>query len=176
MEENMTIRKATDADFSRILEIYAAARAFMCRSGNPTQWPDGYPQPDIVAQDMEKGYLYVMTEGGRIYGCFMLCDGPDVTYQQIFDGQWGYDTPYGVIHRVAGDGTKRGVVAACAAFARQYYRHLRIDTHRDNLPMQRSLRSAGFTHRGTIFLENGDPRLAYDWADTVAPPAPDPQG
>ena len=165
METTLTIRKASSADLPRVLEIYAAARQFMCETGNPTQWAGGYPQPTIVEEDVAKGQLYVMTEEDRICGCFMLCPGPDVTYKQIFDGQWGYGTPYGVIHRVAGDGSRRGIVASCVAFARQHFRHLRIDTHRDNLPMQRSLTAAGFTHRGTIFLEDGDPRLAYDWAD-----------
>ena len=163
MEENTFIRKATMADIPRVMEVYAAARQFMKESGNPTQWTEGYPQIALVEQDVTEGRLYVMTEEERIFGCFMLCAGPDPTYMQIFDGNWGYDTPYGVIHRVASDGSKRGVVTSCVAFARQYYCHLRIDTHRDNLPMQRALQRAGFEYRGTIRLENGDPRLAYDW-------------
>lgn len=167
MEKNVEIRRATTADVPRLLEVYAGARQFMRQSGNPTQWTEGYPQRALVEKDIAEGCLYVMVEDARIFGCFMLCAGPDPTYKQIFDGHWGYDTPYGVIHRVAGDGSRGGIVAGCVAFARQYYRHLRIDTHRDNLPMQRSLQRAGFTHRGTILLENGDPRLAYDWnADT----------
>ena len=165
MEENTFIRKATMADIPRVMEVYAAARQFMCESGNPTQWTAGYPQIALVEQDVTDGRLYVMTEAERIFGCFMLCAGPDPTYMQIFDGNWGYDTSYGVIHRVAGDGSKRGVVASCVAFARQYYHHLRIDTHADNFPMQRALQRAGFVYRGTICLENGDPRLAYDWAN-----------
>lgn len=159
------IRKATTADIPRLLEVYASARQFMQQNGNPTQWTEGYPQRALVEKDIADGRLYVMMEEERIFGCFMLCAGPDPTYMQIFDGNWGCDTSYGVIHRVAGDGSKRGVVASCVAFARQYYHHLRIDTHEDNLPMQRSLRRAGFVHRGTIFLENGDPRLAYDWVE-----------
>ena len=167
MEKTTVIRKATKADLPRVMEIYASAREFMRQSGNPTQWVEGYPQQVLVEQDMAAERLYVMTEGKCIFGCFMLCAGPDATYNQIFDGQWGCDTPYGVIHRVAGDGSRGGIVAACVAYARQYYPHLRIDTHQDNLPMQRSLQRAGFTLRGTIFLENGAPRLAYDWVDTT---------
>lgn len=167
MEKNAQIRKATMADIPRLLEIYASARQFMQQSGNPTQWTEGYPQQALVEQDIAEERLFVMTEDTRIFGCFMLCAGPDPTYKQIFDGRWGYDTSYGVIHRVAGDGSRGGIVIGCVAFARQYYRHLRIDTHQDNLPMQRALQRAGFIHRGTIFLENGDPRLAYDWIDTT---------
>jgi len=164
---NTVIRQAKGSDLPRLLEVYAAARQFMCRSGNPTQWENGYPQENLVRQDVDAGRLYAVVEKDRICGCFMLCDGPDATYSQIFDGRWGLDAPYGVIHRVAGDGSRRGILASCVAFARQRYNHLRIDTHEANLPMQRALIAAGFTHRGTILLENGDPRLAYDWADAL---------
>ncbi len=40
-------------------------------------------------------------------------------------------------------------------------RNLRIDTHLKNLPMQRSLKKAGFTRCGTIFTRDGTPREAY---------------
>ena len=43
---------------------------------------------------------------------------------------------------------------------------MRIDTHAENLPMQRALEKAGFTPCGMIYLiggrEDGDPRLAYE--------------
>ena len=34
----MRIRKTTESDFDRIMEIYAYAREFMARTGNPNQW------------------------------------------------------------------------------------------------------------------------------------------
>ena len=162
MEKNTLIRKATMADIPRVMEVYATARQFMKESGNPTQWTAGYPQAALVEQDVTEGRLYVMTEEARIFGCFMLCAGPDPTYMQIFDGRWGYDTSYGVIHRVASDGSKRGVVASCVAFARQYYCHLRIDTHRDNRVMQHLVEKAGFRYCGIIYVDDGTERLAYD--------------
>ena len=157
------IRPATASDLPRLQQIYAAARQYMRRSGNPTQWSGGYPADEVLLQDIREGRLYVMEQDGTSYACFMLCDGPDPTYAKIYDGAWASDTSYGVIHRVASDGSVSGVLGRCVAYARQQYGHLRIDTHRDNLPMQRALRAAGFVHRGTIFLANGDPRLAYDW-------------
>jgi RimJ/RimL family protein N-acetyltransferase len=39
---------------------------------------------------------------------------------------------------------------------------LRIDTHEGNTVMRRMLEKHGFVHRGTIHLENGDPRVAYE--------------
>ena len=32
------VRPVKTEEIDRILEIYASAREFMCRSGNPTQW------------------------------------------------------------------------------------------------------------------------------------------
>lgn len=38
---------------------------------------------------------------------------------------------------------------------------IRIDTHRDNKPMQHLLNKNGFRYCGIIYLEDGDERLAY---------------
>jgi RimJ/RimL family protein N-acetyltransferase len=36
-----------------------------------------------------------------------------------------------------------------------------VDTHQDNVVMQRILEKLGFTYCGIIFVANGTPRLAY---------------
>lgn len=157
------IRKATHNDITRILEIYNSAKNFMHTHGNPNQWNGTYPDKDLLRADVEKGHLYVMyDEKNTVYACFALIGGIDATYLEI-DGKWTSDEPYGTIHRIAGDGTVHGVFAECAAFARTIYRHLRVDTHEDNKPMQRAVLRDGFKYAGIIYLENGDPRLAYDW-------------
>ena len=106
------IRPATEADLPRILQIYASARSFMARSGNPTQWGDRFPLPQWLEEDIRLRRLYAVEADGRLCGCFMLCGGPDPTYA-VIDGSWGKDAPYGVLHRVASDGTQRGIVSAC---------------------------------------------------------------
>ncbi|MDO4502632.1 MAG: GNAT family N-acetyltransferase [Coriobacteriia bacterium] len=55
----MLIRPATPADFARINQIYAQARDFMVRAGNPTQWAGGYPQQAMLDDDVARGNLYV---------------------------------------------------------------------------------------------------------------------
>ena len=37
-----------------------------------------------------------------------------------------------------------------------------MDTHADNAPMRHLLEKSGFSHRGTIYVEDGTPRLAFD--------------
>ena len=39
--------------------------------------------------------------------------------------------------------------------------NLRIDTHEKNIPMQGCLAKNGFARCGIIYLEDGDPRIAY---------------
>lgn len=156
------IRLAQQQELPRLLKIYEQAKLYMRQTGNPTQWADGYPGRERLLEDMAAGQLYVIEENGRLCACFLLAPGPDPTYARIIDGTWGCDAPYGVLHRVASDGTLRGVLKQCVAFAARRFSHLRIDTHRDNAPMQRALAREGFVYRGIIFTHDGSPRLAYD--------------
>ena len=154
------IRLAKPGDLPRLLEIYEQAKEYMRHTGNPTQWAGNYPGQQRLLGDIAAGQLYVLEEDG-LHACFMLAPGPDPTYALI-EGQWGFDTPYGVLHRVASDGSIRRVLQKAVDFAAQRFDHLRIDTHADNAPMQRALAREGFVLRGIIYTHDGSPRLAYD--------------
>ena len=160
------IRLAQATEIDRILEIYAAARAFMQANGNPTQWGNHHPPQEILLDDIAKQNLYVVEDGGKLIGCFALIGGEDPTYLHI-DGAWRSHTPYGTLHRVASDGSRRGVFTECAAFAKTKFDHLRIDTHEDNQSMQTVVKRNGFQYTGVIICANGTPRLAYDWLASV---------
>ncbi len=157
------IRLATHADMPELQRIYATARAFMKANGNPNQWKDTHPAKELLESDIASGILYLAQEDGLPYGAFVLADGPDPTYGYIEGEGWCSQTPYAVIHKVASDGTHRGFLHMVVAYAKERFSHLRIDTHADNLPMQNALAKEGFSHRGTIYLQNGESRLAYDW-------------
>ncbi len=158
------IRLAKKEEIERIMEIYDAARAFMRAHGNMNQWINGYPSAEELLGDIARGNLYAFEDcDGTIYACFALIAGIDPTYGVIDGGSWKSDTPYAAIHKVASDGTHKGVFAECVAFARERHTHLRIDTHHDNLPMQNAVTKEGFEYRGVIYLANGDPRKAYEW-------------
>ncbi len=154
------IQKANISQLPRIMEIYEKARIFMAQSGNPDQWGTAYPPEEMIRQDIQDGKSYVNLEGDEIRGVFYFAVEADPTYGYI-DGAWLNDAPYGVIHRIAVDGSGRGVAAECFAFAAQHCENIRIDTHEKNIPMQRCLTKNGFTRCGIIYLEDGDPRIAY---------------
>ena len=158
------IRLAEARDFDEILRIYDAARAFMRRSGNLKQWADGYPQPPLLKSDMKKKQLYVWEEDGVVHGVFAFILGEDPTYAYIEDGQWLNSLPYGTIHRIGSDGKAHGLLREALSFALTKTNQVRADTHRDNAPMQHVLAKNGFVRCGIIYLENGDPRIAYHYA------------
>ena len=155
----LIIRPARLEDMEKILEIYRLARLFMMENGNPTQWKDGYPQRELLEADIRQNQLYAVLRDGEICGAFVFFVGDDPTYAYI-EGSWRKDTPYGVIHRIAGVGG--GVFDAALDFAKSGADHLRIDTHADNKPMQHLVEKAGFSPRGTIYVADGTARIAYD--------------
>ena len=152
---------AREEDLPRILEIYDIAKAYMRANGNPNQWNGAYPDPETLRTDIEKQRLYVYKKDGRIHGVFMLLLEEEPTYSYIENGSWREETPYGTIHRLAGDGEVKGLFAKCVAFCEKKVPYLRADTHFDNHTMQHLLEKNGFECRGIIYLKNGDPRIAY---------------
>lgn len=159
------IRLAQPQDLDAIEAVYAAARAYMAASGNPHQWGDsGYPHRDLLAADIEKKQLYAITEKDEIHGVFAFMLGDDPTYGYIEDGSWPNDKPYGTIHRIASDGQIKGMFTRAFDFCRERADEVRIDTHRDNKTMQHVVQKHGFKRCGIIYLENGDPRIAYQFS------------
>ncbi len=141
----------------------------MRESGNLKQWTDGYPSADVFRQDIEKGVSYVVEQDGKVAATFALIPGPDVTYANIYEGQWLNAEPYYVIHRIASRRGVRGVLKAVLDYAFQLTHNIRIDTHRDNAIMQHLMQKNHFQYCGIIYLLNGDERLAYQRKDVRLP-------
>ena len=160
----MEIRQAIQGDLDAILNIYGQARSFMRQQGNMQQWTNGYPQKELVEADIQNKNCYVCVLGKEIVGVFCYFQKPDPTYANIYEGSWLNDAPYGVIHRIAVNTHRKGIANACYDFALSKCPNLRIDTHHDNHPMQRSLAKYGFQRCGIIYLASGDPRIAYQIA------------
>lgn len=162
----MEIRHATEKDFHRIMEIYAHARHFMEEHGNPNQWgPTNWPPEALIHTDIADHNSYVCIYNEKIVGTFFYQYGEDIepTYRIIEGGKWLDDSAYGVIHRVAGDGTVSGIGKSCIDWAFEKCGHLRMDTHGDNQVMQNVLKKNGFVFCGTIYVtEDSYPRLAYE--------------
>ena len=144
----------------RIAEIFSYARKQMVENGNPSQWKDSRPSMDLVKKDIENGNSYVMEEDGRIIGTFAFIVGIEPTYLEI-EGQWLDDAPYATIHRIASDGSTKGVFETVLSFAESFGVDIRIDTHKDNKTMLHLIEKNGFVKCGIIFVDDGTPRLAF---------------
>lgn len=162
----MEIRHSTEKDFTQIMEIYDYARRFMAEHGNPNQWgPTHWPPEQLIHNDILSGTSYVCVHEKRVVGTFFFLTGIDIepVYRHIENGKWMNDSAYGVVHRLAGDGSVKGIGEFCLSWAYRQCGHLRIDTHGDNIVMQNLLKKMGFTHCGTIYVEEDNyPRLAYE--------------
>ena len=156
----MIVRPSAFSDLPRILEIYARAREFMRLSGNPTQWGDDRPRELAVRDDIERGVSCIVEAEGNAVGVFAFIIGDEPTYRKI-DGRWLNDAPYGTVHRIASSGEVGGVFSACLEFCFSRMPNIRIDTHRDNAPMRHLLRKHGFAECGTIWVDDGTPRIAF---------------
>ena len=163
----MQIRKTTESDFDCVMKIYARAREFMARTGNPNQWgPTNWPPEDLIHKDIREGDSYVcLNDEEKVIGTFYFIQGQNIepTYRDISDGAWIGDSVYGVVHRVASDGSQKGIGQYCLEWAYGQCGHLRIDTHTDNKVMQNLLDKLGFTRCGIIYVVEDDyPRYAYE--------------
>ena len=155
----MDVRHASAADLPVLNELYTNAKAFMRCMGNPDQWEEGYPHC-VLERDIARKQLYVCEENGHIYAAFVMAEGEDPTYR-VIEGAWKNDLPYVTLHRIASTGEKRGMMDFIVAWAFAQCANVRGDTHERNLPMRRAFERNGFAHCGTIWVEDGTPRMAF---------------
>lgn len=158
----MNIRKAKFSELHRLLEIYQTARDYMKETGNQHQWKNSYPDKKIVKEDIEKKRCYVMEKDGRIFACFAFMKGLEKSYERDFS----CGVEYGIVHRVASDQSERGIVRQIVNFLKDE-EILRIDTHKDNIIMQRALENIGFRKLGIVYLHDGSHRILYELKEDV---------
>lgn len=162
------IERATPQDLLTIMEIINDAKQLL-KSRNVDQWQKGYPNEEVILQDITKGNSYLFSEEGKVVAVFALFFGEDPTYSTIEKGEWLTTNPYSVIHRIAvaqeklGEGVMGRLLKEVGKLSiAEGYPSIRIDTHSENISMQRALLKNGFSYCGHIYLENNDLRLAYE--------------
>lgn len=159
----MIVRQLREEDLEEAMRIYASARAFMKRIGNGSQWKDSWPPREILEQDIRNKNAYAVEDSNTLKGVFVYWygDHAESDYDQIFEGSWMQDGPYGVVHRIAAlEGSHAGRFAL--RWAMKQCGHMRIDTHENNKAMIHTLEQLGFSRRGIIYLKNGESRLAFE--------------
>lgn len=156
------IRKGENTDIEAIMSCYDIAKQYMRKSGNLTQWINGYPSRELIIEDINRGINYVgQDEDNDIVMVFAFIIGNDPTYNIIENGEWLDESPYGTIHRLASTGKYRGILKICIDYCLSYINNIRLDTHADNLTMQKSTERLGFKKCGIIYCQDSTPRIAY---------------
>ena len=164
-------RKAQCGDFDAILRLLDHARAAI-RALGIDQWQDGYPEPELIASDIEKQIGWVFADGEVIAGYAVLLFGREPIYDKL-DGAWlTSGDRYVTIHRMAiDDGYRRtGLSRKMIAFAEEQARKqgllsVRADTHRGNLAMRGLMKNCGYEICGEVRYDvtAGNPiRVAYE--------------
>ena len=167
----MEFVRAKTEHIDTILAMAEQATAQLKRMG-VDQWQRGYPNREVWLKDIEKGAAWLAVEDGKVLGTMSFLTEPEEAYAKI-EGAWLADVPYASLHRVcvADESKGRGVAGKLFehgfSLAREHgAASVRIDTHRDNAPMNRAIAKAGFTYCGVIRLvgteENGNERVAFE--------------
>ena len=168
-KKTMEIRRARREDLDEVMDIIGEAQAYFKDQAIP-QWQNNYPNRESILKDMELESYYIMEEDGRILAGMAALEGREITYGEIFQGQWLTEgDSYMTFHRVAvaQDQKGRGLAGQLLAFGEDLARtrglkSLRIDTHRSNQSMRRLVEKNGFNYCGLVYMLDGGERLAFE--------------
>lgn len=158
-------RLATMADLPQVMEIVRQTIEGLLAIGDP-QWGEDYPTEEDFQQDIRRGELHVLEQGGRVAAFLCLNQRQSPEYEPL---PFTPCSRYLVIHRVAVLPAARGHGLGQALFAlaeretrRQGLAQLRTDTHETNTPMNALMRRCGFTQVGYLrFLPRPGRFIAY---------------
>ena len=89
--------------------------------------------------------------------------------KNIYNGQWLNNGDYAVIHRIAvsekakGKGIASAIIKEVEGLCKENgVNSIKIDTHKDNISMQKLLEKNTFKYCGIIYLEDGSERIAFE--------------
>ncbi len=164
MEYNF--RKANLAELPQIWDILQGAIRRRKEDGS-NQWQDGYPNPEVIKQDIEKGVAFVLAEGETVIGYTAILINDEPEYANI-EGKWLTDSDFVVFHRVAiseshlGKGLARKMLEFIEAYAitNNIY-SIKADTNFDNVAMMKIFEKMGYVYCGQVYFR-GSPRKAFE--------------
>lgn len=161
-----TFRKAETDEFNQIWKILQGAILRRKEDGSD-QWQDGYPNPQVIKNDLEKGSGYVLVYGNSIIGYCSISINDEPEYSQI-RGKWLTNEDFVVYHRVAiaeeylGEGYGQKMLRHIEEFALDKgIKSLKVDTNHDNIGMLKIFDKLGYMYCGEVTFR-GSPRKAFE--------------
>ncbi|KOA18442.1 acetyltransferase (GNAT) family protein [Clostridium homopropionicum DSM 5847] len=164
----MEFRKAIEEDSSSIMNIIKQAQAYFKKKGI-NQWQNNYPNLETIRMDIKNNNGYVLLKDNKIIGTTAFILEGEKTYENIYEGEWLSSNKYGTIHRIAIDSQYKGIGTAPIIIKNleeiclsKGINSIRVDTHEENLSMQRLVEKNGFKYCGIIYLEDKSKRMAFE--------------
>ncbi|HII4446362.1 GNAT family N-acetyltransferase [Clostridium perfringens] len=164
----MEFRQANISDLDQIVEIIELSKKYL-KETKVDQWQDGYPAKEDLRRDIESGNSYVLTNKDEIVATTVISLDGESTYNSIFNWEWITNEEYIVMHRVAvhekykGKGIFKELIKEAESLAlNKGIFSIKIDTHRDNISMQRAVVKNDFKRCGIIYLGDGSERIAFE--------------
>ena len=159
----MEIRLAFPNEVNAVMKVIEDAKKTLAQSGSD-QWQNGYPNVDIIIDDIISGQAYVALEEGEVIAYAAVTRSPESAYDAIYEGKWqGGEPEYLVFHRiaVARDAQGQGVAQTFLEGLIEGFDYLdfRSDTHAKNIAMQHIFEKLGFKQVGKVPVDGE--RLAY---------------
>ncbi|MBU0997823.1 MAG: GNAT family N-acetyltransferase [Firmicutes bacterium] len=126
------------------------------------QWSDSYPLYEHFEKDMNASGLYVFKSSGKLISSISILPENDPFYTEL---TWLKEKSL-VVHRlmVHPDYMKQHIGSLMMDFARlkainEGYESIKVDTHPDNIRMQKLILSCGYTRIGYMTRMN---RIGYE--------------
>ncbi|WP_416176485.1 GNAT family N-acetyltransferase [Clostridium sp.] len=164
----MEFKRAAEKDIDAIISIIKQAQAYFKTHGI-NQWQNNYPNVDIIANDIRRKNSYALFKDNILVSTAAISFDGEKSYEHIYKGRWISNSRYAVIHRVAVESSLKGKGLASILIknlekycARNFVHSIKIDTHKDNISMQKLLKKNKFQYCGIIYLPNGDERMAFE--------------
>ena len=156
------IKKAQLNDLNEIMIVINSAKKYLKNQGL-SQWnlPNGYPDENALKNDILNNNCYILLNKDDIIGTMSIIFTPDENYEEIYDGSWLTNNSYVSIHRIAiredyhNKSIGKLMLDLAETIAKENnIKSIKIDTHKDNIPMQKTLIKANYTRCGVIILKN----------------------
>lgn len=163
---NILFRKATLSDAPKIWQILQGAIALR-KADNSNQWQDGYPNLEVVENDISKNAGFVLEIDSQIAGYVAILINDEPEYANL-QGKWLTNADFVVFHRLAiakeflGKGLARELFLQIENFARdQNINSVKADTNFDNDAMLHLFKKMGYQYCGEVYFR-GSARRAYE--------------
>lgn len=166
MHNEYLFRKAQISDIPEIWIILQKAIQRRKEEGSK-QWQDGYPNPEVIQNDIEKEIGFVLTDNQKIIGYTAVLINDEPEYARI-EGKWVTNVDFVVFHRVAisedylGKGLAKIMIGCIEDYAIQNNIYsVKADTNFDNHAMMAIFDRLGYVYCGEVYFR-GSARRAYE--------------